>query len=83
MRTVRVQVGGDSDAVIADGLAGDGVHILVDLMGLTTAQRRGVTGYAPAPLVVSWLGYPGTTGACALLGVSASRCVCLRVCTCP
>src|SRR5262249_7624406 len=39
------------------------VHVAVDLMGLTLGARPGVLALRPAPVCVSFLGHPGTTGA--------------------
>jgi protein O-GlcNAc transferase len=41
----------------------DGVDILVDLAGYTTANRFEICAFRPAPTQVSYLGFPGTTGA--------------------
>ncbi|WP_169823526.1 tetratricopeptide repeat protein [Azoarcus olearius] len=41
----------------------DGIDILVDLKGWTSASRTRVLAWRPAPIQVSWLGYPGTLGA--------------------
>ncbi|MBF0214329.1 MAG: tetratricopeptide repeat protein [Magnetococcales bacterium] len=41
----------------------DGVHILVELKGFTKGARLEISAQRPAPLQVSWLGYPGTLGA--------------------
>lgn len=43
-------------------IADDGIHILVDLKGYTTGARLGITALRPAPVIVSWLGYPGSLG---------------------
>ena len=40
----------------------DGVDILVDLMGYTTDARPEILRLRPAPIQVSYLGYPGTMG---------------------
>ncbi|MEN9885898.1 MAG: hypothetical protein RL758_476 [Pseudomonadota bacterium] len=56
------EISGAGDAEAAQVIADDGLHILVDLKGFTRQARLGITARRPAPLVVSWLGYPGTLG---------------------
>jgi protein O-GlcNAc transferase len=41
----------------------DQVDILVDLMGHTTGNRLEICALRPAPIQVSYLGFPGTSGA--------------------
>lgn len=55
-------LGSLSDAAAATQIAADGIDILVDLKGYTQDARLGITALRPAPLIVSWLGYPGTLG---------------------
>jgi protein O-GlcNAc transferase len=55
-----------TDVQAAQLIADDGVDILVDLKGFTKQTRLGITARRPAPVVVSWLGYPGTLGLPAL-----------------
>ena len=43
-------------------IAQDGIQILVDLNGYTREARLGVVARRPAPVIASWLGYPGTMG---------------------
>lgn len=39
-----------------------GVDILVDLTGFTQNSRCGIVALRPAPVSISWLGFPGTMG---------------------
>ena len=56
-------IGGLDDLQAARAIHADGIHILVDLKGYTAATRTALLSYRPAPLQVSFLGYPGTLGA--------------------
>lgn len=47
----------------AQRILADGVHILVELKGFTKGARLEISALSPAPIQVSWLGYPGTMGA--------------------
>lgn len=58
-----VELKGYSDAEMAKRIASDGIQILIDLMGVTGNNRLGVLARRPAPVQVTYLGYPGTTGA--------------------
>ena len=50
-------------AELARRIASDGIDILVDMMGFSGYTRLEVMAARPAPVQVSWLAYPGTTGA--------------------
>lgn len=50
------------DADAARRIAADGIQILVDLNGYTREARLKLVALRPAPVIVNWLGYPGTMG---------------------
>jgi predicted O-linked N-acetylglucosamine transferase (SPINDLY family) len=47
---------------IAAAIQADGVDILLELNGFTGGSRIEVAAYKPAPVQMSWFGYPFTTG---------------------
>lgn len=52
-----------TDIAAAQKIYEDEVDILIDLMGHTRGNRLGIFALKPAPIQVSYLGFPGTTGA--------------------
>lgn len=55
-------ISGLSDAEAARRIIADGIDILVDVNGYTKDARTKLFARRPAPIIVNWLGYPGTTG---------------------
>ncbi|MBL9021274.1 MAG: FkbM family methyltransferase [Myxococcales bacterium] len=51
-----------ADSAAARLIAGDRIDVLVVLDGHTSGARLRVAAYRPAPVLVSYLGYPGTLG---------------------
>ncbi len=51
-----------TDAGAAQRIRADGIHVLIDLAGYTSYSRLHVLRWNPAPVQISWLGYPNTSG---------------------
>lgn len=52
-----------TDSEAASAIHADGIEVLVDLKGYTFRARPDIVALRPAPVQVSYLGYPGTMGA--------------------
>ncbi|MBI5153648.1 tetratricopeptide repeat protein, partial [Candidatus Poribacteria bacterium] len=62
LATVWRELLGTSDEQAADIIRGDRIDILVDLAGHTSGNRVPLFARKPAPVSLSYLGYPNTTG---------------------
>lgn len=51
-----------SDEAAARQVAADGIDVLFELSGYTAGGRLSLFALRPAPLSITWLGYPDTTG---------------------
>ena len=59
-------IAGMGDDQVVDLIMRDGIDILVDLSGHTAGNRLPVFARKPAPIQVTYLGYPSTTGLSAM-----------------
>jgi predicted O-linked N-acetylglucosamine transferase (SPINDLY family) len=57
-----VPISGLDDEQAARRIAEDGIQILVDVNGYTRDGRVKLFALRPAPVIVNWLGFPGSTG---------------------
>lgn len=57
-----VDIKGLTPEAAADRIHEDHMDILIDLGGHTRRSNLPIFGYQPAPVQVTWLGYPATTG---------------------
>jgi predicted O-linked N-acetylglucosamine transferase (SPINDLY family) len=57
-----VLIGGMDDASAAQCIRSHEIDILIDLHGLTSGARADIVAYRPAPVQMTYLGFPGTTG---------------------
>jgi predicted O-linked N-acetylglucosamine transferase (SPINDLY family) len=55
----HIRIGALSDEEAAHLIHSHEIDILVDLHGLTLGTRHNILAYRPAPLQITWLGFPG------------------------
>jgi len=56
------EIVGESTLVVCQKILQDKIDILVELAGHTAGNRLDVMAAQPAPIQVTWIGYPNTTG---------------------
>ena len=57
-----IRIADMSDDQAANCIRSNEIDILVDLQGLTSGARPNILSARPAPIQISYLGFPGTTG---------------------
>ncbi|MBL8629018.1 MAG: tetratricopeptide repeat protein [Rhodospirillaceae bacterium] len=57
-----IDLGPMTDEQAAERIVADQIEILVDVNGYTNAGRTKLFAMRPAPIIVNWLGFPGTLG---------------------
>jgi predicted O-linked N-acetylglucosamine transferase (SPINDLY family) len=58
----HIRIAAMSDAEAAKCIYDQGIDVLVDLQGITSGARPDILSYRPAPIQMTYLGFPGTTG---------------------
>jgi len=58
-----VELAGMNYEQVAERIRGDGVNVLIDLTGYTMNMQTEIVAIGPAPVQVSFHGFPGTMGA--------------------
>lgn len=58
-----VDIAWEPDDLAAERIRRDEIDILVDIKGYTIGDRLSIMAHRPCDIQVTWLGYPGTTGA--------------------
>ena len=57
-----IDINGMDDVTAARRIADDGIQILIDVNGYTRDGRTKLLALRPAPVIVNWLGFPGSLG---------------------
>ena len=57
----HIKIGDIGDKDAAELIRSHEIDILIDLHGLTSGTRHNILSYRPAPVQITWLGFPGPT----------------------
>ena len=57
-----VRINEMTDQAAAEAIRAAEIDVLIDLQGLTGGCRPNILAYRPAPVQITWLGFPGATG---------------------
>lgn len=68
-----VRIAGMTDDAAAQSIRNHEIDILIDLQGLTSGARPNILAFRPAPVQMTYLGFPGTTGHACIDYVIADR----------
>lgn len=55
------KVGHLDDETVARQIVADEIDVVVDLQGITSGARPNIVAQGPAPIQITWLGFPGPT----------------------
>lgn len=58
----HIQIGAMSDEEAARCIFSHEIDVLIDLQGITSGARPNILSWRPAPIQMTYLGFPGTTG---------------------
>jgi predicted O-linked N-acetylglucosamine transferase (SPINDLY family) len=58
----HIRIADMSDEEAARCIQAQGIDVLIDLQGITSGARPNILSYRPAPIQMTYLGFPGTTG---------------------
>jgi predicted O-linked N-acetylglucosamine transferase (SPINDLY family) len=58
-----IDIAWDPDDIAAARIRRDEIDVLIELKGYTVGDRVSIMAHRPCDIQVTWLGYPGTTGA--------------------
>ena len=70
-------ISNESDDLANKKIREDNLDIVIDLMGYTTGSRMGILSKRAAPIQISYLAYPSTSGSDQIDYIIADKNICL------